>query len=146
MTNFELTFSPLIPLSLLLVLGAGAILVLGLGAFARAKGTLLRAAALTFLLIALAGPSLDKETRSPLNDVVAVVVDRSASQQTPARIAATDQALDQVKQRLKVPGIDLRVVEATQAPDEDGTHLFAPLQEAIKDVPADRLGGGRPFD
>jgi hypothetical protein len=141
MTNLALSFAPLIPLALLIVLGAVAIVLVLIGALTRARGTLPRAAALAFLLLALAGPSLDKETRSPLSDVVAIVVDRSASQQTPARIAATNEALAALKQRLAGPSLDLRIIEANSSPEEDGTRLFTPLRDALKDVPADRLGG-----
>jgi hypothetical protein len=141
MTNLALSFSPLIPLPLFLVFGAVGLTVVALGLLTRARGVLLRSATLALLLTALAGPSLEKETRSPLNDVVALVVDRSMSQQTPARIAATNEALAALKQRLAAPGLDVRVVETASSADADGTYLFAPLRDALKDVPAERLGG-----
>ncbi|MFO1186705.1 MAG: hypothetical protein U1E87_04180 [Alphaproteobacteria bacterium] len=138
--NLALSFSPLVPLWLMFALTAGAAAIVGAGLFTGARGALLRAFALAFLLLALAGPTLDKETRQPLNDIVTIVADRSMSQATASRTAATNDALAQLKQRLEGPNIDLRVIDATSSPDEDGTRLFSPLKDAIKDVPADRLG------
>lgn len=140
MTNVALSFVPLIPAWLLFALAAGAAAIVGLGLFVRARGTLLRALALGFLCLALAGPTLNKEARQLLSDIVPIVADRSMSQATPARTAATNEALAQLRQRLEGAGIDVRVIEAASSPEEDGTRLFSPLKDAIKDVPSDRLG------
>ena len=55
---------------------------------------------LALLLLALANPVVMREEREPLSTVVAVVVDRSQSQQNAERTAMTDQALEQVKDNL----------------------------------------------
>src|SRR5262249_27951487 len=92
-------------------------------------------------LLALAGPTLSRETRKPVNDVVALVVDRSQSEHLPGRTQAADKALASLKEQLNVKGIDLRIIDAASNPDEDGTHLFDPHADTLRDVPADRLGG-----
>jgi hypothetical protein len=139
--NFSLAFSPLIPTGLLILLAVVSLGLILVGLLLRARGTVLRFLALGFLLFALAGPSLNRETREPLNDVVAVVVDHSQSQKIGAREKTTEEALAAIKKDLAVPGIDLRVINAGSSPDEDGTRLFSHLSEALRDTPADRLGG-----
>ncbi|MFZ1991461.1 MAG: hypothetical protein WAW96_17020 [Alphaproteobacteria bacterium] len=139
--NLNLTIVPLIPVPLLAVLGVLCVGVIGLGFFFRARGAALRALALGLALLALAGPSLNRETRKPVNDVIAVVVDHSQSEHLPGRTEAADKALATLKEQLNVKGIDLRIVDAASNPDDDGTHLFGPLADALRDVPSDRLGG-----
>lgn len=137
----NIAFSPLIPLPLLLAFGAGILLLALVGLVVRARGVALRALALSMLLFALAGPSLNRESREPLDDVVVIAVDRSQSQGSDARTRATDEALALIKQRLDVEGVDLRIVEANAAADEDGTHLFSKLTDELRDTPAERISG-----
>ena len=77
MSNFSLSFTPLLSSVWLIVLALAALAVIGLGMFARRRGTLLRAAGLALILLALGDPSLVREDREPLRDVVAVVLEVS---------------------------------------------------------------------
>jgi hypothetical protein len=108
-----------------------------------ARGAWLRALALTLLLVGLCDPHLVQENRRPLKDVVAVVVDRSASQDIGERPLQTDKARDEVAARLKALGnVDLRVVETSRnESDTEGTRLFAALRSALADAPPERVGG-----
>ena len=66
-----------------LVVAAFALVALAVAALSLWRGGVagaLRALGLALILIALADPSLMREERQPLKDIVAVVVDRSASQ------------------------------------------------------------------
>ena len=101
MTNFNIALSPLLPWPLLAALLIGAIAVTALGVWSGRRGALIRALGLALILFALADPSLVREDRQPLKDVVAVVVDRSASNAITNRTAQTDAARAQVRQSLE---------------------------------------------
>src|SRR5262249_24114778 len=109
----------------------------------RSRGALIRAVALGLLVLALANPSFTREDREPLSSVAVVVVDKSPSQNFGNRTEQTEAARAQVVQRLqRIPGMDVRVVEAGKADGEtDGTRLFGALSAALADVPTDRVAG-----
>ncbi|MDH7794202.1 MULTISPECIES: hypothetical protein [unclassified Beijerinckia] len=143
MTQFNIALSPLVPTLVLVLLALGAIIVIGLSFWARRKGAWLRALGLGLILFSLADPSLVREDRDPLKDVVAVVLDRSASQSIGERTAQTDQAKEQIEKSLAALGnVETRVVEAGGGDaDVDGTRLFSALSSALADVPPERVGG-----
>ncbi|MEX2319420.1 MAG: hypothetical protein WD626_06170, partial [Bauldia sp.] len=87
--NWSLVFSPLVPLPVLAGVAIVAILVVVPGIIRRMRGGWLRAVAAAALVGALANPVLLNEEREPLSTVVAVVVDRSASQTLDGREATT---------------------------------------------------------
>ena len=143
MTSFNLSLAPLIPAWLLVALAVGGVLVIALGLWARRRGTVLRALGLALVLVALADPSLVREDRNPLKDVVAVVLDRSASQSIGERKAQTDAARAGIEQALESLGnVEARFVDggATDS-GNDGTRLFFSLNAALSDVPPERIGG-----
>lgn len=137
-------FSPLIPLSALAVLAALALLLAGLSLVRGTRGALLRSLALAALCLALANPVLNQEEREPLSTIVAVVVDRSQSQDAAGRREATDRALATLKDRFaRFPSIEPRIVEAADGAETEtpSTRLFAALSTALSDVPPGRVGG-----
>jgi hypothetical protein len=141
--NYGIAFTPLVP-SIVLWLAAGAIAVIAaLLLLARARGAAVRIAALLLIVLALANPSFTREDREPLSSVVAVVVDKSPSQNFGTRNQETAQAKEALVDALKkIKGLDVRVVDAGQADGEtDGTHLFGALSSALSDVPVDRVAG-----
>ena len=95
------------------------------------------------MVLALANPSFTREDREPLTSVVAVVVDKSPSQNFGDRTKQTETARAQLAERLgRIPGLDVRFVEAGEADGEtDGTRLFSALSAALADVPPDRVAG-----
>jgi len=143
MTDFHLSFAPLLPQVALVVLAALGLLVVALALWARRRGTLLRALGLALLLAALAGPSFVRENRRPLKDVVAVILDRSGSQSIGDRTAQTNEARAQIKKKLAALGnVEARFVDASASdPNNEGTKLFSALNSALSDVPPDRVGG-----
>ena len=143
MTQFNIAWSPLLPTLALILLAIGAVLVVALGFWSGRKGTWLRALGLVLVLFALADPSLVREDRQPLKDVVAVVLDRSASQTIGNRGAQTDKARAEIEKSLAALGnVETRVVEAGgDAAEADGTRLFSALSGALADVPPERIGG-----
>jgi len=143
MTQFNIAWSPLLPTLALVLLAIGAVVVVALGFWSGRKGTWLRALGLALILFSLADPSLVREDRQPLKDVVAVVLDRSASQTIGDRAAQTDKARVEIEKSLAVLGnVETRVVEAgADAAEADGTRLFSALSSALADVPPERIGG-----
>lgn len=150
----SVAFAPLLPW---VAIGTLAVLAVALTTYAttkRATGVVWRALALTIGIGALANPTLNNENREFLDDVVAVVVDRSPSQRIGERRARTDEALDVIRQRLdRTPNVEVRVIEAANpAVDADvagdalaaapeGTRLFDALDLALADTPLDRIAG-----
>jgi hypothetical protein len=140
---FGLSFSPLIPVEYVWVAAAIAAVVSLLLVLARSRGVLVRIAALALMVLALANPSLTREDRDPLTSVAVVVVDKSPSQGFGDRATQTEAVRAAIAQRLqRIPGIEMRVVEAGQADGEtDGTRLFSALNASLADVPPDRVAG-----
>jgi hypothetical protein len=141
--GFGLAFSPLVPTELLWAAAGVAAVISLLLIASRTRGAMLRAAALALLVFALANPSLTREDREPLTSVAVVVVDKSPSQSFGERAAQAETARTTLLQRLqRVPGLEVRTVEAGQADGEtDGTRLFSAVTAALSDVPPDRVAG-----
>lgn len=143
--NFGLAFDPLIPLPWLIGAAIVAALVALLVIGSRTRGSLLRALAIALAVLALANPSLTREEREPLSTVVAVVVDRSASQDFGDRTQMTDAARAELETRLarlKEQGAEVRFIDAGGGAGEvDGTRLFTALSAGLADVPPERVAG-----
>ena len=144
MTSFSLDFAPLIAWPLLVPLAVAALVVVALGILAgQRRSAFLRALALALILLALSNPSLVREDRQGQKDVVAVVLDRSASQTIGNRQAQTTHAGEALQRALTALGnVETRVIESDRTDaTNDGTRLFAALHAGLADVPPDRLGG-----
>ena len=143
MTDYSLAFSPLLPMALLVALAVGGAAIVALGLVLRQRAVWLRALGLALILLALFDPSLVREDRTPLKQVVALVVDRSGSQTIGDRTAQTDKAAADLEKRLKALGnIDVRVIEGGKDNGaNEGTQLFAALNAGLADVPAEQIAG-----
>jgi hypothetical protein len=143
MSNFGIAFTPLVPAYIVWVGATIAFAISFLLVLSRTRGAMVRSMALALFLLALANPSITREDREPLTSVAAVVIDRSASQEFADRTKQADEARTELAERLaKIPGLEVRFVEAGQADGEtDGTRLFAGLSAALADVPHDRVAG-----
>src|SRR6516165_490777 len=141
--NYGIAFTPLVPSIVLWVAIAAIVAIAVLLLVARSRGAAVRVAALALIALALANPSFTREDREPLTSVVAVVVDKSPSQNFGTRTQETAQAQEALVDALKkIKGLEVRVVDAGQADGEtDGTHLFGALSSALSDVPVDRVAG-----
>ncbi len=142
MTDLNLTFAPLLSWPLLAALALLAAVALMLGAALGQRATILRAFGLALALAALTDPSLVREKRDPQKTVVAVVLDKSESQNFGARAAQTEEARKGLEAALaKFGDVETRVVTVTNdASGNDGTRLFGALEQALKDVPPERVG------
>jgi hypothetical protein len=143
--NWSLSFEPLLPWVWLVAVLVPIALVAAAGLFFRQRGAWLRLAALVALVAALVNPVLLDEEREPLKSVVALVVDRSQSQDIGDRQAETSAALAGLQERLaRFPQFEVRVVEAGRADaaeERTETRLFNSLESAFRDVPPSRVGG-----
>ncbi|AZO76208.1 MULTISPECIES: hypothetical protein [unclassified Bosea (in: a-proteobacteria)] len=140
---WSLTFAPLVPLPLLIGLAVLAAAAAGMALVLAGRSAILRALALTVLAVALADPSLVFEDREPVKDVVAVVVDKSASNRLADRTQQTQAAQAEVERQLRgISGVETRTIEVTdQQGAGDGTRLFEALASGLADVPSERVAG-----
>ncbi|MBK8457337.1 MAG: hypothetical protein IPL47_09720 [Phyllobacteriaceae bacterium] len=145
MDSLSLAFEPLIPW---IAIAAIATPVFALSAFAfwrTRRGTAMRLGALGLLALALANPVATSEEREALKSVVALIVDRSRSQDFGDRKSATDAALAELKTRFaRLPQFELRIADADQSAGvDDGadTRLFSTVDALLADVPPSRVGG-----
>ncbi len=143
MMNFGVSFSPLVPEYLLWTAAVIASAIAILIVIARSRGAVTRTIALLLFVLSLLNPSITREDRDLLTSVVAVVVDKSPSQEFGDRMKQTEEVRAALAERLgHMPGLEVRFVEAGQADGEtDGTRLFAALSAALSDVPHDRVAG-----
>ncbi|WP_029004284.1 membrane protein [Azorhizobium doebereinerae] len=141
--TYGLAFAPFLPWPLLGAVALVALVLAALLVVSRTRGAVIRALALVVGLLALANPSLTREEREPLSSVVAVVVDKSASQNFGDRTAQAEAARAALDERLKrIPGLEIRTIEADARDGEtDGTRLFSALSAGLADVPPERVAG-----
>ncbi len=142
--DWSLSFAPILPWAVVLVLAALGVLLVGIMAYARTRGILLRALSLAFLVAALANPLIRNEEREELTDIAVAVVDRSLSQENGERIARTNEAEAALKQAVaRLGNIELRTVEVRSgiSAEDDGTRAFDALNRALADIPPERFAG-----
>lgn len=144
MTDFEITFAPIVSQHLLIVC-AFVVLAFGLLAIARGlSGWWLRLAGLGVLLLALMQPVFRQEERENLSDIVFVVVDKTESQSVgvrPEQIEAGVLALQGEIGNLE--NFETRVIEIENDPSavDDGSMVFTALSKAAKEVADSRIAG-----
>lgn len=142
--NLTISFAPYIPIWLLWTAGV-LCAALVIYAFARrARGAWARALAFAVLILALAHPLIVHETREPLPDVAAIIVDHTQSMNIRGRRAEADAAAAELKKQLSADkSLEVRVafVDTRNASDDTGTQLFSAIGNALSDVPPDRIAG-----
>jgi hypothetical protein len=136
-----LRFEPLLPPWLIIALAVLALLIVGIAAIRRARGTMWRLAAFAVLLVWLAGPRVVQESRENLPDIGLMVVDQTASMQVGERARLAEAARAALAQQAaKLPDLELRTVTVPESGDA-GTRLFAAIDRALADIPRSRLAG-----
>jgi hypothetical protein len=139
---YSIALAPMLPLPMLAVLAVAALAVLSVALYARRRGAVLRLLAFALLFVSLLDPSLIREDRRPLKDVVAVVIDQSGSQTIGNRAAQTAHVRAELEKRLSaLDNVETRFIETGKSDaDDQGTRLFSALQSGLSDVPSDRIG------
>lgn len=146
MNALSIELAPLLPTPALIAAGIAAALVIILCIVAKAPGRIWRIIAASFLMVLLLRPTLVSELREPLKDIAVVAVDRSPSTEIAGRSAQINQALSQLRERLKAYSKTLEIKEFDIRHDSvsdsgDGTLLYSRLAEAFADIPKDRAAG-----
>jgi hypothetical protein len=143
--NWSIALEPLLSWPLLAAILAVLAVFAAASLWFRQRGALFRLAAFATLALALLNPVFLDEEREPLQSVVALIADRSQSQDIGGRAAQTDEALAALQARLaRYPEFDVRVVDAGRADSADErteTRLFGALESAFRDVPPSRVAG-----
>jgi len=146
--HYSIHFEPLFSVSALAALAIAAALLLAACLWLRRRGGGLRLWLAALLGLILLNPVMLQEQRAPLKSIVAIVIDNSKSQDFGSRRADTAAALAALQQKLKaLPQFEPRIIQAArQGTDTDKTEnaetqLFAPLRQALADVPPARIGG-----
>jgi hypothetical protein len=142
--NWTIEFLPLLPVPFLLGAAAVALIITLAMIWRGRRGTLLRITMLALLILALANPNLKQEEREQLSNIAVVVLDKSASQRIAGREERTAEIRAQLAERFAgVENLEVRWVDssggASSAAEE--TTLFADLDQALSDVPSERLAG-----
>ncbi len=145
-TNFaNLVFSPVLPASWMAPLAVLIVIVIGLSIWRRAPGVMWRAATMMAAYVVLLNPTLINEQRESLKDVALILVDQSASQEIGQRANRSENALAELRKKLdKRKDLELRIVKSKAAAplgQDDGTHLLTALNQALGEIPQDRLAG-----
>jgi hypothetical protein len=140
----RLTFdlAPILPLWLLGLLAAVALLALVPALWRGARGAWWRAAGFALILATLAGPRAVEETRETRPDIALLLVDRSDSTRfAQGHAEAIEAARRQIEARIgRLRDVELRVAEIEEAGTQ-GTRAIAALERALADIPAARLAG-----
>ncbi|MGR3660422.1 MAG: hypothetical protein ACU0CA_04425 [Paracoccaceae bacterium] len=133
-------FDPLLPSGMLGFAVAFVLIVLTFAVWRGLQGWWLRGLASAIVLFALANPSYQTENRTPLNDIVLLVVDRTASQGISDRPEQIENAVAALQSRIGGrANIDLKIVELNDAEGDGGTLLMTRLAEAIAEEPKARI-------
>lgn len=135
-------FDPLVPWPVLWALAALSGAGLVFAAWNHLSGWALRMLAAAVVLAALTGPVYQEEERAPLNDIVLLLSDRTASQQLSDRANQTETARAELAARIAArPHTDLREVTVADGAGDSGTRLMEALSKALAEEPRARIAG-----
>src|SRR6185436_8535118 len=98
--NIGIAFTPLVSPAMLWAALALAIVLAVMLVVVKSRGALIRTLAIAMMVLALANPSFTREDREPLSSVVAVVIDKSPSQNFGDRTKQTEAARAMLAERL----------------------------------------------
>ena len=136
------TLDPLIPLFALSILAGIIALGIVFAGWRRLAGWWLRALAALAVLAALANPSIQREDRAPLSDIVIAVIDESASQSIGGRTDQSTAALANLRTEIAAQdNTDLRIITLPDGEGDAGTQLMTAVSAAIAEEPQARIAG-----
>jgi len=136
-----IVFSPLFASPFFELALAALLLAAAFSIYKRQSRGVIRALFTLLFALVISNPTISIKDTKPLTSIVALVVDRSASQTLSDRTAQTDQLVADIKKRIEALGsFETRLVDVTDKND-GGTRLFTPLRETLADVAPERIGG-----
>ena len=135
-------FSPLLPLP---VIGLAALVVVLFTAIALMRGLsgwALRGLGALLVVGALAQPMYQSEDRTPLKDIVVLLIDQSASQTLLDRARKTENRTTEIEAALAArPNTQVHRIEVNDGPDVTGSLLMTALSEQLSKLPSERIAG-----
>ncbi len=145
-SGWDIIFDPSLPVSLIILLGGIGALVVTYAAWRGARSAGWRLGALIITLLVILNPTIRQEDRDPVNDIAVVLVDQSQSMSIGARTADAVATLKATEDKLKtLTGLKTRILTvgntANSSDAGEGTNAFAALEQALADIPAERLAG-----
>ncbi|MFW5679485.1 MAG: hypothetical protein ACOC3D_04420, partial [Pseudomonadota bacterium] len=140
MTVADIVFRPLLPEAVLLGLAVLTLLAVGLALLGRLPAAGWRLPPLVLLLLVLANPTLLREEREPVADVVVVVEDQSPSMGVAERPQTTAEVLAALDRSMGGDAT-LDVVTVRTQGSDDGTELVGAIERALVDLDRRRLAG-----
>ena len=135
-------FSPLLPLP---VIGLAALVVILFTAIALMRGLsgwALRGLGALLVVGALVQPMYQSEDRTPLKDIVVLLIDQSASQTLLDRVRTTENRTAEIEAALAArPNTQVHRIEVNDGPDDTGSLLMTALSEQLSKLPSERIAG-----
>ncbi|NOX39066.1 MAG: hypothetical protein GXP05_00675 [Alphaproteobacteria bacterium] len=140
----DIVLDPLLPLWSIAAFAALTTALLALAIWRGLAGWALRAGAALVLLFALANPAFRQENRTPLADIVLLVIDRSSSQKIADRPAQIADARAKIEAKLgAISNLKIKTIVVKDAPvgTDAGTLLMTALSDTTAEIPRARLAG-----
>lgn len=139
----SLHFTPVVDWPFMVVLVATGVVLFVFSAFYHKRALGWRCLMFALFMLVLFNPSLLKEDRNYTQDIVALVVDQSASQSFGERMKHAENALSYVQKTLEEESdFSVRVIHAPlDQMLSSRTDLFSALDQALADIPAKRRAG-----
>jgi hypothetical protein len=141
--HLSIDFAPHVALGWIVLIAGVAGMFCGYALWRRARGAIARVVAFAIACIVLANPLIVRERRAPLPDIVALVIDHSASMNLDHRRAEADRAAAAMGRQIAADRtLEIRRAEVTSPLDEDsGTRLMSAATSALADAPPERVAG-----
>ncbi len=139
MNAATVVFAPLLPWPVVWTAAGIFVTLTALALWRGLSGWALRGLAGAALVLALAGPGLQQEERSPLADILLALVDESASQGLGDRAARSEAALAALARAAAARGLEFRTARIGDGADNRGTLALTALTEALADLPQGRV-------
>lgn len=142
---YSLDFNPHVSFEWLVGLIILSVVVLALGVWCSARGSIWRGGLLTLLILMLANPVLLAEKRNYLDDVALIIVDESDSQRIGQRQEVTTDTYNNLVSQLeafddlKVQTIVVRNKLTSITEEEGGSLLFSSRHDTLKNIAPDRI-------
>ena len=137
-----IVFDPLVPMALLIAAAVVVFAGLVLSLWRRLSGAWLRGLAGAVVIAALTGPSLQREERGTLDDIVVIISDESASQSLAERAGVTAEATEALENLLtERAGTQVVRVAVPDGEGDAGTQLMTALSDTLAELPQARIAG-----
>ena len=146
--NGVVELSPFLPMAVIIVFAWIGLMICAVILLRSGPGAIWRILVTLAITVMLLNPKIIDEKGEPLSDVVAVIVDRTASQEVGDRSVQTDMAVNHIRSRLeKLDDVEVREVDITDAltdpveGDGEGSLLLNTLRLTLGSIPKKRVAG-----